>query len=359
MYSEAITRAPIVVFLGAGASKSLGMPLMADFVSGIQEDPDLVARPLHKALLSKDTDLEHVLEELDQLSGKAYVDAAYGKLRLADRIKNSNDPNYRATASPGDYFGQTATQAREITQILRKKIFETYASIKEPPKLLHIFTPFLDGLFTNMYSSKSPLVIFTTNYDPAIEMYAGLSSPYYALSDGFRTDASEGAIVWDRKVFDTYSLSEGTKQLVLFKLHGSTRWSRVRNLIAKIPFDQFADVNAPHQNVLIYPAKTKIALEDPFFTAYDYFQRTLDLTKLVISIGYSFRDYDALTKLKTASLFNPELTVLVVDPKAQERCAMLQENGIRTVALEACFGEDVKYLGTVWENVTKALSNKR
>jgi hypothetical protein len=334
------------------------MPLMAEFLERIREHSDLKGKPLFRALLGLTNDLEQVLEQLDELSGKAYVDAGYAHPKLVDVIGESRGATKRQASAENKYFERTAIEADEISLILRKRIFHTYMGITDARKLSALFTPLLDGLFQHMHSSKSPLVIFTTNYDLAVETYCRSGSRYYAMVDGFRYDSSEDALVWARDVFDSYCYSEDGKQIILFKLHGSTMWGRVRDLIVKIPFHQFAETDGPHQNVLIYPAKTKIALEDPFFTAYDYLQRTLDNAKLVISIGYSFRDYDALTKLRSASLLNPELRVLVIDPKAEERCAMLGEKQVRTIALPTPFGEDPSYLGKVWEHVAKALSLK-
>jgi len=70
------------------------------------------------------------------------------------------------------------------------------------------------------------------------------------------------------------------------------------------------------KNVLIYPAKTKVAIDDPYFTCYYYLQECLSNARIAIFIGYSFSDYDVLTKIKGSFISNPELKIIILDPNA-------------------------------------------
>src|SRR2546425_8548030 len=80
------------------------------------------------------------------------------------------------------------------------------------------------------------------------------------------------------------------------------------------------------------------------FTAYDYFQRAMDGCGCCIVIGYSFRDYDALTKLMSASILNQRLTVLVIDPNSDAVAERLDKYHLKNRASVPCGTCDERYL---------------
>ncbi len=73
-----------------------------------------------------------------------------------------------------------------------------------------------------------------------------------------------------------------------------------------------------YSNALIYPAMRKVGTRDPYFTAYDYFQRCCERAGLCVVVGYSFRDYNALTRLRNAVRLNPLLELYLISPNALE-----------------------------------------
>ena len=73
-----------------------------------------------------------------------------------------------------------------------------------------------------------------------------------------------------------------------------------------------------YSNVLIYPATRKIATSEPFYSGYEYYQRCCENARLCLAIGYSFRDYDALTRLRGASSVNGKLQLFLVSPQAEK-----------------------------------------
>jgi len=52
-----------------------------------------------------------------------------------------------------------------------------------------------------------------------------------------------------------------------------------------------------YKNTIIYPTGDKAANREPYFSAYEYFSRCCEQAELLIVIGYSFRDYEALNRL--------------------------------------------------------------
>jgi len=92
---------------------------------------------------------------------------------------------------------------------------------------------------------------------------------------------------------------------------------------------------------MIYPATRKVAIEEPFFTAYDYLEQCLDKAQSCLVIGYSFRDYDTLMRFKSAKLSNERLRILVLDPAAVEICKTLErEHRVLAYPIPHAFGRD-------------------
>lgn len=341
MYGSDITNAPVTLFLGAGATKPLGKMLMGEFITDLYRDARFYSDPLFGRIVHKNPDLEYLFEQLE-----VWKETAYMQLHLPE---------------PGDgallhidpaYFAKISADAAELEDALRRKVFQAYKDI-DPARAVPLFNVLLDGIFSHVDPQRYPLVVFTTNYDPAIEIYCDECQASYELEDGFAEEA--GRYLWRRQKFDNFVLPGRKKHVVLFKLHGSATWARKENRIVKLPFPVYAEPGIDFENVLIYPATKKVALDDPFSTAYDYFQRTLDACGCCIVIGYSFRDYDALTKLASASVFNPRLKVLVVDPDSEALCQRLSAKGIRCTPAPQRFGENITYMQKVSEHIAEAL----
>ena len=79
-------------------------------------------------------------------------------------------------------------------------------------------------------------------------------------------------------------------------------------------------------------------MEDPYFTSYDYFLRCLERTNICVTVGYSFRDYDALTRLKSAMFNNERLVLILVSPDATEVLDRLGLPPERVKAVDLPFG---------------------
>lgn len=336
MYSSAITRAPVTLFLGAGASKPLGKMVMAEFISSLYTDKTFHSSSLFNQIVQQNPDLEYLFEELEDWAQKGYMERQQASL-------------YRLPP-------EVLRHARELLVALRQKVFNAYKEIEDLTTAIPKLTELLDGIFSTLDEQRYPLVVFTTNYDPAIETYC-TECKSYALEDGFAQE--DGALIWRRERFANFQLPGSKKNIVLFKLHGSATWVKKGGRTLKLPFPIYAGQERDFDNVLIYPARKKVALDDPFATAYDYFQRTMDVCGCCIVIGYSFRDYDALTKLMSASAFNPHLRVLVIDPNSEKLCRDLSSKGIRCTGVPQRFGEDIKFMQQVSEHVGEAVRTQQ
>ena len=158
---------------------------------------------------------------------------------------------------------------------------------------------------------------FTTNYDPAGEHFCEGHSGFN-LTTGFRP-RNPGSVrsIWDRETFDSYEPQKGKRNVVLFKLHGSADWILAEDGTIQLGSPVYMKQER-YSNALIYPAMRKVGTRDPYFTAYDYFQRCCERAGLCVVVGYSFRDYNALTRLRNAVRLNPLLELYLISPNALE-----------------------------------------
>jgi hypothetical protein len=339
MTSSVIVGTPNLVLLGAGASKPYGKPLMGEFVrsfryKGRGENKHLrgLGNPssLLNAICDKQEDLEFLIEELDALSSRGYLEEKQSRIPLTSSALPSRSIPEPIVRQNWPEFSQVAAEARKLLSEIKREVYLEYRSI---PTLNE--TSILAKPISLLQTNSHPTVVFTTNYDPAVEKFCAIQN--LRLTDGFVHDERTQEYVWNRAAFDGLGLSPNS--LVLFKLHGSANWHLEQGRIVKGPPTYDAD-DPNYQNVMIYPATRKVAIEDPFFTAYDYLEQCLDKADSCLVIGYSFRDYDTLMRFKSAKLSNRNLRIAVLDPNAEGICRYLEQHGILAYPIGYALGGD-------------------
>lgn len=367
MRNEKIINSPIFLFTGAGASKPLGKWLMGEFIVHLIPvlSSDNIRQLLGTLATHRKTDLEEILKELNDIIEKEYF--ADNKLNYitecledGDVLKKAKSPKLPPPAKSlvGHYlrfphrYKTLIDMCKALRNEIEQLIFDHYWDIKDD-QIFKVYSPLLETL-KDYLKEDNTLPIFTTNYDVSIEKYATVTD--VSFTDGFELMAS-GAKIWNKKIFDQFLPQPNKLNIVLFKLHGSISWYEEGGYIKSLDVAIHRPTGAREKNVLIYPAKTKIALDEPFFTCYDYFQRCLDHARIAIFIGYSFRDYDTVTKIKSALAYNPALKIFIFNGIAEK---LIKENFVsledRFLPLNYKFGENPeKYLKKIDYVIKKAL----
>lgn len=130
--------------------------------------------------------------------------------------------------------------------------------------------------------------IVTTNYDLALERYAR-GHPFWSmfLTDrGFQKIPSE-----ETKFLDLVYLRTNFKDIHYLKLHGSLDWwERDDKKIILSDSENPMYGGTLIEQLMIYPVYEKYISMEPFFSLYTAFRRILLEEKIIIVIGYSFRD---------------------------------------------------------------------
>lgn len=363
MISRKIVGAPIVLFLGAGASAPLGKWLMADFLLNLQTQLTGSLRELlHAIARYKSWDLEAIMDELTDLCDKPYLSDTNQVNYITDFLDpNRTEARKVAGSIPSEFskhYQVMVDQCRSLRFEIEKLIFEHYRKI-DPEKVRELYDPLLEliinlirrsGLLADQSLSSIVVPIFTTNYDLAIERLTEVRDDII-LVNGFHR------AIWKRSEFDEFNPKGHGIYLLLFKLHGSVNWYRdIDGKVKEGGVALYQHSDPEIRNVVIYPAQNKIALEEPFVTAYEYLQRCLDEALHVVFVGYSFRDYDTITKIRASLNYNPNLRLWFLDPSANtlvEKWFKGYENRISSLCFN--FGiEPTNYLGPLGEALIRS-----
>jgi len=278
----------MLLFLGAGASKSFGLPLMNELT-------DLVVRELDdypiKNIIQKieekvnavgiEPDIEGILSCIDALSNPEISLKTAGP--VAALVKESGGLNNYKFGKNEKYFEDISKKIRAI--IRNNCHFPKREYIK---KLEKTYNNFL-----NLFSikPKNPLNVYTTNYDLCFERYCKKKG--YRFYDCFDDDGK----------FDIEFTKQNTKSWEIYKLHGSSGWivtdecSKGEFINSYLPIEHGEQTMTGEMidDVMIYPTTEKYFSKSPYFELLNNLRNDLKRAKIgdrgpCIIIGYSFRD---------------------------------------------------------------------
>jgi hypothetical protein len=284
--NKAITDLSIALLTGAGASMELDFSGMTKFVGIVKQELPMVAQYLS---LNDDDDLESVIKKLMSLW-------------------------FQETQKTGSI---RANDLRDIIAKLKNLICSEYSREPKMPSLTELYDPLISCLMR--FTSQLP--VFTFNYDMAIERFA--RSKDMRLVHGFP------ALRWSQDEFTKYAHHKNENDILLFKLHGSAGWryNYMTEELSDFQQDMPSDMTG-YANAVIYPIQPKISLFNPVLEFLNsYFDEMLKKLRVLIVVGYSFRDAHARTKLKRAKQINPNLVVISVDTNTESLQQLLEPLG--------------------------------
>jgi hypothetical protein len=294
-----------IFLFGAGASIDAGIPGTYKFVTQFKQYVGEKATELSSSLLEilsilekfnekrssikqKDVDVEQLLVTLEQLRNRdseTLLDFYESKVFTKRLIEND---------------------VMKLEKLLQDFIRKTVVVEKEQ-KLTYLrelakFVP-------------PTLEIFSVNYDTCIEQLCYLNNLKY--TDGFD-------IYWNPANF-----ARGDWDIKLFKMHGSVIWfeSRTKEYV-KIPIRTFicneetSLIMITGEDLiplLVYPRKKWQYIEPLTELQLMLKKRLVDkTTKILVVVGYSFRDDYIIRMLWDAARINNDLRIILLNPSAQE-----------------------------------------
>lgn len=324
------TKAPTVLFLGAGASAPLGFPTTKQVMERIGLEPSNPTKQKevtkHTELLSKiygqlpvdKRDLEGILDYLRSVNNELN---SYQLNILRDKLQAQSPPDFQATI--GDIVTNYKEKAKELEEGIKEYMFNLYVfqPEKHGKKTEEIYRPLINlSLIDRIFEEDvEELPIFTTNYDLVIENL--IDRPFmrnFELVDGFQPADRRGERIFS---LAEYEKSRDRTTIKLFKLHGGLNWlnRKVDDRIIAWPdiINPKGSLNYDATPWIIYPAGYGPYPRDEFHVLHDYLEGYLTNAKRCIVIGYTFRDIGRASHIFDDVMrdLNKELKVIISDVK--------------------------------------------
>ena len=290
MLNELIYKQPLVVFLGAGASAPLGKMTTVQFLNWVRYRDEINFNLLNKIIeniepskeVAKTPDIEAVLDCLEKfIEGRQLYQRLSGFALIAT-----------------DEYTKLCDQIKDF-------VITHYSEIN-PVEAFNHYEPLLQE------SSVPVIPIFTTNYDLSIEKAFEYPHAEFRLIDGF-VRRRKTTPKWSANAYHDYKPRQKSKDVVLFKLHGSVDWVRTPSGDIERTGTRRRDPG-DLQTVIVYPTRIKREIhEEPFRTNYDYLLACLTHAKVCIVVGFSFRDQEIAEHFREAAGMNSNLEVGIFD----------------------------------------------
>ena len=311
--SKSITNSSHVLFTGAGASAPLGCLPTKPFLNKL---PEIIFN-LYKEQGQDYDKVEIVAQFLTRffnIAAKHYNTKKPDSEIVLDYIQNIINNCKELSEVPAELlrtdFNHTMAikTLEQMEGFIQRAIVEHYSTV-DGDQADKLYAP----LFQDLSSFKSVIPMFTTNYDWVFEQLAELNESKYTLTDGFKS--SPMGLFWSEDVFKKFTAKSNRINLVLFKLHGSTSWYKDSNSNAIRKFPEPAPALASSRAVVIYPTQVKdhLVQTEPFKTSYSYFSGALQQAKLLIVIGFSFRDPAINSEIRNSLTLNQNLRLLIIE----------------------------------------------
>jgi hypothetical protein len=312
-----------LIFLGAGASVPLGIPTMNGFTEKVAE----ALSNINKEWEDKIFDIKSSLQskglrydiEILSTSLSIFSDPTANRTYTAPFFAFSkNDTPYYNDPNLANLLGEVKRQIyKRCKQHDRKESIRVYQDLFD--SLYNVGQTKVNTKGNSeFFNYPVNYEVFTTNYDLSFSKFLEHSKKNYA--DGF-SGADKGGI---STFTDTWAVRDSTNLTLNFgKLHGSINYYKQEDGgIVKYPIaldEDDIDSEGIIDNIMIYPIGEKYATITPYFEILSRFRNTLINEKVVIVIGYSFRDdpinnafVDRVTRYRTS------FKIVLVDPMAKE-----------------------------------------
>lgn len=348
---------PVTVFLGAGASASVGVPESKGLAEEIEQNCPIYIdriRELRDRIkaFGFSYDVEALLSVLEFWSAPRNVITETGAFFAeVSRRKSLNS------------FRKHRNDARIKNRA--KEIIVQNCFINDAPRIRNIklrFAPFFKELHDafdlpdcSPAGTKPcpPIDVFTTNYDNVIEQYCQSNGMTYC--DGYVEPVGRKRHAF---VFDKRCYSESQSILRLYKLHGTVTYVRQADgELVNLPLyngGQLIIRGKPAVFDLIYPGTYRYGTREPQFELFSLLKEKLSSCTCCITVGYSFRDpnishifHDVLA---ARMRYGSEIRSFLVSPDAKTVIRELGFDNLGMLALDKKF-EHLKVKKDIWRRM--------
>lgn len=327
-----------VLFLGAGFSKTFGIPTMEEMTRDLLQlkldvnEQNLLISIQERLSSYEHYDIEAVMTVLDYLSNpkkmqrevlnsapiQFFIDPkeswSSAKMGALNRCYKTGDPE-KVKRAIIEYIKSVCQMKPE-----KEKLFPLLDD------LFILLSLHVGGLDLRRILGKKPIgkqfnhEVFTTNYDNVLCVYANRREA--PLMNGELPQ--ELNKIGIRKAINTQMFDRANHGLKIFRLHGYVTWfvdkrSRDIRYSGEVlpPGKSSLLGDQPEREAMIFPIGGKYIYREPYSDMFFYLKELLQGEKIVTVVGYSFRDMDIVGLFADVLALNPELTMIILDPKAK------------------------------------------
>lgn len=355
---EIIERYPpeLIIFIGAGASVGFGKPLMQDFFrryfneftkdalkkriegkKNIQGDDLLslcILNFIEEKGLDKTQELRVDLEDLlsylvdvrDEI--KHFVNTKEGlsnalNLALSARFGLENLKSIiEDNTSLINIWKDFTSNINDAIDYLIIRLYEVYdINIEEHSLINEIsnrYRIFFNYIIDNFMQENGNIVVFTTNYDPCLDIFFEKEGSNYYRVCLLGLDKRVRIETWS---LNNYVIPTNTPVFALFNLHGSVLWTEIDHARAtRRNLDEPLDVSKIKiEKIGLAPPvlyKEELEIFRDLYNVYEKMCRN-STTRYFISIGYSFRD-KRIVNMTVDGLGYNESKIINISPNANE-----------------------------------------
>lgn len=334
----------MLLFLGAGASASFGIPDTKGFLSDFEKEigEDQIYKMLKANIQNDQFDAEVLMTILNDLSktqeelmGSIAPHTATFLLKSGHHIQQLvGEEDNRKHCHQLLTIIKRIIRVKCLTQVKneRSTLINTYDSFF---RQLKIEKPLGAGDGGGA-RYPSPLWIFTTNYDTCMETY--FNAKQVNVARGIIDKHCE-------HIFDVDDLVGQSKSFELVKLHGSidlfVKNRRIRFLSGAGAMDKQAMTHLGEdygQEFMVYPVESSTSSEmsqSPLIELLNFFKKRLGESKTWIIIGSTFRDLTLASLMDRVIMQKREIEkplIIHINPKATEINGYLASKGYEQLA---------------------------
>jgi len=315
-----------MLFLGAGASKPLGIPTMREFTDVILNELNSRAKSQTQKNIIRDY-LPHLQEIQSDVSGFGWEPDIESILSV---LEARAEPR-RALENIGPmitlYSKRRAnisadSKAEQVIREIEDIIYEKCMNDLNHDLAVRYYSDLWETMSRNIrlldekghsYSMANGDIlireVFTTNYDLAIETFLKQRRIHY--DDGYDKDPERDL---------SFTSQWRDNSVNLFKLHGSINYyvrtnGKVIQSDTEISEKDFYGRKV--ERMMIYPAGAKYTSQWPYYEYLLQLRRALIESRLCVVIGYSFRDPAIMNAFLDVIQRRPDLRIFLVSPSAE------------------------------------------
>jgi hypothetical protein len=331
---------PLLLFLGAGASRPFNIPTMSEMVLKFSEQiskrPDDINQNLYETM--RDT-YETIRNQQLKFYGYSDLESVFSVVMTIAENKSYKDLGHSQAYFFSKHMADITTSLvnQQDQQAAAGLVGLLQKYVRDVCKLTPSMEDEVDRVYGNMFEQFAGLLsehtldkggkrypygdyrMYTTNYDLSMETYwKGVLD----LNDTFSPSAGI-------QVMNTERATENNMKLI--KLHGSIDWYRLadKTIVKSETLRSRIGKSNVDAELMLYPTEQKDLYLDPWIQLFSAFKRDLAQSNLWIVIGYRFNDRFVRNMFVEAFEKRPRLLILI-DPNAEQ-------------ILQAAFGRRTAY----------------